>query len=75
SGQFAVVRRLKHKTKGNQFAGKFIRKRRVKASRRGASREDIEREVHILMKIDHENIVKLYEVYENKQEVILVLEL
>ena len=69
------MRRLTHKTSGNEYAGKFIRKRRVKASRRGAPREDIEREVHILTNIDHKNIVKLYEVYENKQEVILVLEL
>ena len=37
--------------------------------------EDIEREVTILKEVDHKNIVKLHEVYEDKQDVVLVLEL
>ena len=37
--------------------------------------EDIQREVQILTEINHDNVIQLYEVYENKQEVILVLEL
>lgn len=37
--------------------------------------EDIEREVAILKEVDHKNIVKLHEVYEDKQDVVLVLEL
>jgi death-associated protein kinase len=75
SGQFAVVRRCVHKETGLEYAGKFIRKKRARASRRGVLPEDIRREVDILHEIDHDNIIKLYEVYENKQEVILVLEL
>ncbi len=57
------------------FAGKFIRKKRARASRRGVLLEDIHREVNILRDINHDNVIKLYDVYENKQEVILVLEL
>ena len=75
SGQFAVVRRCQHKVSGEEFAGKFIKKKRTKSSRRGLTLEDIQREVSILSEVDHENIVKLYEVYENKSEVILVLEM
>ena len=75
SGQFAVVRKCKCKTTDNEYAGKFIRKKRSQTSRRGVLREDIEREVAILTEINHENIVQLYEVYENRLEVILVLEL
>ncbi|XP_055017904.1 death-associated protein kinase 1 [Boleophthalmus pectinirostris] len=75
SGQFAVVRRCRHRDTGVEYAAKFIKKRRSKASRRGVSREDIEREVSILKEIQHPNVITLHEVFENKAEVILILEL
>ncbi|XP_072289487.1 death-associated protein kinase 1 [Eucyclogobius newberryi] len=75
SGQFAVVRRCRHRDTGQEYAAKFIKKRRSKSSRRGVSREDIEREVNILKQIQHPNIITLQEVFENKAEVILILEL
>lgn len=75
SGQFAVVRRCRHRTSGVEYAAKFIKKRRSKSSRRGVTREDIEREVNILKEIQHPNIITLHEVFENKAEVILILEL
>ncbi len=37
--------------------------------------EDIEREVEILTNISHPNIISLHEVYENKTEVVLILQL
>lgn len=75
SGQFAVVRRCRHRGTRVEFAAKFIKKRRSKSSRRGVTREDIEREVNILKEIHHPNIITLHEVFENKAEVILILEL
>lgn len=75
SGQFAVVRRCRHRSTGVEYAAKFIKKRRSKSSRRGVTREDIEREVNILKEIQHPNIITLNEVFENKAEVILILEL
>ncbi|XP_073084846.1 death-associated protein kinase 1 isoform X1 [Manis javanica] len=75
SGQFAVVKKCREKSTGLQYAAKFIKKRRTKSSRRGVSREDIEREVSILKEIQHPNVITLHEVYENKTDVILVLEL
>ncbi|XP_028269362.1 death-associated protein kinase 1 [Parambassis ranga] len=75
SGQFAVVRRCRHRSAGVEYAAKFIKKRRSKSSRRGVTREDIEREVNILKEIQHPNIITLHEVFENKAEVILILEL
>ncbi|MED6278642.1 Death-associated protein kinase 1, partial [Characodon lateralis] len=74
-GQFAVVRRCRHRRTGVEYAAKFIKKRRNKSSRRGVSREDIEREVNILKEIQHPNIITLHEVFESKPEVILILEL
>ncbi|XP_029295252.1 death-associated protein kinase 1 [Cottoperca gobio] len=75
SGQFAVVRRCRHRNTGVEYAAKSIKKRRSKSSRRGVTREDIEREVNILKEIQHPNIITLHEVFENKAEVILILEL
>ncbi|XP_061135012.1 death-associated protein kinase 1 isoform X2 [Syngnathus typhle] len=75
SGQFAVVRRCRQRSTGAEFAAKFIKKRRSKSSRRGVTREDIEREVNILKEIQHPNIITLHEVFENKADVILILEL
>ncbi|NXN89694.1 DAPK1 kinase, partial [Bombycilla garrulus] len=75
SGQFAVVKKCREKTTGQQFAAKFVKKRRTKSSRRGVSREDIEREVGILKEIRHPNVITLHDVYESKTDVILILEL
>lgn len=69
------MRKCAAKSSGVGYAAKFIKKRRSKSSRRGVSREDIEREVNILKEIEHPNIINLYDVYENKTDVILILEL
>lgn len=57
------------------YAAKFIKKRQSRASRRGVTREEIEREVNILRDIQHPNIITLQDVYENKTDVVLILEL
>ncbi|XP_035383258.1 death-associated protein kinase 2a [Electrophorus electricus] len=75
SGQFAIVKRCWERSSGHQFAAKFIKKRQSEASQRGVLRDDIEREVSILQKIQHHNIVTLHDVYENKTDVVLILEL
>uniref|UniRef100_A0A672PS59 non-specific serine/threonine protein kinase n=1 Tax=Sinocyclocheilus grahami TaxID=75366 RepID=A0A672PS59_SINGR len=75
SGQFAIVRKCKEKSTGTEYAAKFIKKRRLSSSRRGVSREEIEREVNILREIQHSNIVTLHDIFENKTDVILILEL
>ncbi|KTG38132.1 hypothetical protein cypCar_00007658 [Cyprinus carpio] len=75
SGQFAVVKKCRHKSTGVEYAAKFIKKRRSKSSRRGVFKDDIEREVGILKEIQHPNVITLHDVFENKNEVILILEL
>lgn len=75
SGQFAIVRKCRERSTGNEYAGKFIKKRRLSSSRRGVSREEIEREVNILREIQHPNIITLHDIFENKTDVILILEL
>uniref|UniRef100_A0A8C2XIE0 non-specific serine/threonine protein kinase n=1 Tax=Cyclopterus lumpus TaxID=8103 RepID=A0A8C2XIE0_CYCLU len=74
-GQFAIVRKCKEKSTSIEYAAKFIKKRRLSSSRRGVSREEIEREVNILREIQHSNIITLHDIFENKTDVILILEL
>ncbi|KAI4830769.1 hypothetical protein KUCAC02_002382 [Chaenocephalus aceratus] len=75
SGQFAIVKQCREKSTGLEFAAKFIKKRQSMASSRGVRREEIEREVDILQQIQHPNIVTLHDVYENRTDVVLILEL
>uniref|UniRef100_A0A8C8XYA6 Death associated protein kinase 3 n=1 Tax=Panthera leo TaxID=9689 RepID=A0A8C8XYA6_PANLE len=74
-GQFAIVRKCRQKGTGKEYAAKFIKKRRLSSSRRGVSREEIEREVNILREIRHPNIITLHDIFENKTDVVLILEL
>lgn len=74
SGQFVVVKKCCEKSIGFQYVVKFIKKRRIKFSWWGVSCEDIEWEVSILKEIQYFNVIILYEVYENKMDVILILE-
>ena len=41
----------------------------------GQTLEDINREIELLNEIKHKNIVKLYEVFECGNEIVLILEL
>ncbi|NWI00215.1 DAPK3 kinase, partial [Tichodroma muraria] len=75
SGQFAIVRKCRERKTGLEYAAKFIKKRRLSSSRRGVSREEIEREVDILREIQHPNIITLHDIFENKTDVVLILEL
>ncbi len=75
SGQFAIVKRCTEKSTGVEYAAKFIKKRQNRASRRGVRREEIEREVDILQELQHPNIITLHDVYENRTDVVLILEL
>uniref|UniRef100_A0A3Q2TN13 Death-associated protein kinase 2a n=1 Tax=Fundulus heteroclitus TaxID=8078 RepID=A0A3Q2TN13_FUNHE len=75
SGQFAIVKQCRERSSGREYAAKFIKKRQSMASSRGVRREEIEREVTILQQIQHPNIVTLHDVYENRTDVVLILEL
>ena len=58
-----------------EYAAKYIKKKRVESSRRGVAMQDIEKEIHILAEMEHDNIIYLHQVYENAQYVILIIEL
>ena len=76
SGQFAVVKRVRELSTGHEYAAKFVRKKKCIAGKRGLKREEILREADILSELaPHPNIITLHDVFENKHEIILVLEL
>ncbi|CAG2103053.1 unnamed protein product, partial [Medioppia subpectinata] len=73
-GKFATVRRCVERNTGNEFAAKFIRKR-SSTGRIGQTLDDIYREVDLLREIDNKYIVKLYDVFDCGNEMIIILEL
>lgn len=75
SGQFAIVKKCREKSTGLEYAAKFIKKRQSQASRRGVCREEIQREVSILRQVLHPNVITLHDVFENRTDVVLILEL
>eukprot|EP01099_Mayorella_cantabrigiensis_P002953 TRINITY_DN232_c0_g1_i1.p1 TRINITY_DN232_c0_g1~~TRINITY_DN232_c0_g1_i1.p1 ORF type:complete len:350 (-),score=94.23 TRINITY_DN232_c0_g1_i1:637-1686(-) len=70
-GGFSVVRECTHKASGEKFAVKCIKKSMVE----GDDIKLLRREIQIMKKVDHPNVLKLYEVYEDKEEFFLVMEL
>ncbi|XP_078526288.1 death-associated protein kinase 2-like [Lissotriton helveticus] len=75
SGHFGVVKKCREKSSGTLYAAKFIKTRKCKGSRRGLDREQVEREVFILQQLDHPNIMRLYDLFASKAEMVLILEL
>lgn len=74
-GQYAVVRRCIHKETGKEFAAKFVRKRRKGKD----CRAEVWHEVEVLRETNfprqHSKLITLYEIFETRTELILVLEL
>lgn len=66
------MKRCVNKITSSEYAGKFIRKKRVC---RGVPMEDIEREISTLKELDHPNVIRLHEVFDTGTTVILLLEL
>eukprot|EP00475_Leptophrys_vorax_P013430 TRINITY_DN19838_c0_g1_i3.p2 TRINITY_DN19838_c0_g1~~TRINITY_DN19838_c0_g1_i3.p2 ORF type:complete len:360 (+),score=107.61 TRINITY_DN19838_c0_g1_i3:79-1080(+) len=71
TGSFAVVKRATHKKSKKEVAVKIIKKKNLNAEELAT----INDEVDILQKIDHPNIVKLYEIFDTAKYLYMVLEL
>jgi len=77
SGNFAVVKKAVRKTadgpngmaKGTEVAVKIIDKAKVE------DMNDIQREIEIMGILDHKNVIKLYEIYDESKKMQLVMEL
>lgn len=73
SGKFAIVKRCVRIIDNEELAAKFIRKSRF--GRMGQKLEDIELEIAILSDLNHTNIIKLIDVFEDNHQVVLIFEL
>ena len=69
SGNFAEVKRCTSKETGKTHAIKIIDKAKVE------DMEDISREIEIMGKVDHPNVVKLFEIFDETKKMNLIMEL
>jgi len=70
-GAFSVVKKAVSKKTGDEVAIKFIEKKFV-------DKQDLmllAREIDIMKKVDHNNVLKLREVFESEENIALVMEL
>ena len=70
-GSSATVKKAKNRETGERFAVKVLSKRKM-------SKQDMERlrtEIDILKTLDHPNIVKLVDIFEDERHICLVMEL
>ncbi len=71
-GRFAIVKLCTEKSTGNQYAAKYLRKRRGGKS----CRDDIIVEIDIMRQaMGHHRIVTIHEVFESQREMIIIIEL
>lgn len=67
-GKFGVVKRCKDKETGAILAAKYIQKT-------GESKKETLREIQMMNKLHHKRLIQLYDAYENRKEMVLVMEL
>merc|ERR1711934_570345 len=70
-GSFASVRRGRSRTTHERVAIKVIAKRKLTEE----DKVGLQNEIDILKQVDHPNIVKLYDIYEDDKYFFLVMEL
>eukprot|EP00752_Nemacystus_decipiens_P004111 g3761.t1 len=70
-GSFSTVREGTHKVSGKRFAVKCVKRADLPPD----DEADLKMEVRLLQEIEHDNIVKLYDFYEEKHFYYLVMEI
>ena len=70
-GSFATVKMARHRETNNEVAVKVFSKKRMTDT----DLEDLQNEKEVLMSVDHPNIVKLIEVFEDERHICIVMEL
>uniref|UniRef100_A0A061RPT8 non-specific serine/threonine protein kinase n=1 Tax=Tetraselmis sp. GSL018 TaxID=582737 RepID=A0A061RPT8_9CHLO len=70
-GQFGTTRLATHMATGQDFACKTINKKKLTSK---DDVEDVRREISIMKHLDHPNIVRLKEAYEDRDHVHIVME-
>ncbi|XP_052012952.1 myosin light chain kinase family member 4 isoform X1 [Apodemus sylvaticus] len=67
-GRFGQVHKCEEKATGLKLAAKIIKIRGAK------DKEDVKNEISIMNQLDHVNLIQLYDAFESKHDIILVME-
>ena len=73
-GKFAIVKRCVHKKTRKVYAAKLVRKHRSNTHGR-SGREQLLMEISVLSRSTHPKMVRLYDVFETRHEMQIILEL
>lgn len=65
-GSFAVVKLCKNRKTGEEVAIKVIDKKNARAV------EDLQTEAEVMAKIDHPNVIRVYQIFENTTKCYMV---
>jgi len=71
SGMTCEVKKITHRHTGKQYALKAIRLNRLQQDKI----DDLRREIEIMKALDHPNIIKLYQTFEDHSYIYMVMEL
>ncbi|XP_062952995.1 myosin light chain kinase family member 4 isoform X5 [Cynocephalus volans] len=67
-GRFGQVHKCEEKGTGLKLAAKIIKTRGTK------DKEDVRNEISVMNQLDHANLIQLYDAFESKNDIILVME-
>lgn len=67
-GRFGQVHKCEEKATGLKLAAKIIKTRGAK------DKEDVKNEISVMNQLDHVNLIQLYDAFESKHDIILVME-
>ncbi|XP_051025577.1 myosin light chain kinase family member 4 [Acomys russatus] len=67
-GRFGQVHKCEEKATGLKLAAKIIKTRGVK------DKEDVKNEISVMNQLDHVNLIQLYDAFESRHDIILVME-
>lgn len=70
-GSYGSVKLVKHKKTGIERAAKFLTRKLIDPEHEALLQE----EVNILAKLDHPNIIRIFHVYEEPRNYVIVTEL
>ncbi|XP_058410027.1 myosin light chain kinase family member 4 [Diceros bicornis minor] len=67
-GRFGQVHKCEEKATGLKLAAKIIKTRGVK------DKDEVKNEINVMNQLDHVNLIQLYDAFESKNDVVLVME-
>jgi myosin-light-chain kinase len=68
-GKFGEVKKCREKSTGRYMAAKFI------SIAKDQDKKDVLNEIDIMKSLQHPRLIQLYDVFDNKKQICLVLEL